>query len=127
MSALYQLSEQRHHVRYRPKDPIFITIQGHHSCKPVSVTDFNRNGVGLFSTCEENEITGKFIILDLISSQDRAILRFLSARVVFSAESESAANNPLVGSKRYGLQFVNLSALQKRQLDLITKKYTLRE
>ena len=126
MSSLTQLSEQRQYVRYRPKDPIYIVIQGDHSCKPARVTDISSSGVGFYSTCAESEISGKFIILDLVSRQDRSILRFLSARVVFSAKNETAKDS-LVGSKRYGLQFINLSALEKRQLDLITKKYTLRE
>ncbi len=123
--SLTRSTEQRDHVRYRLKDSLFAVIQGYYIDTPACIVDLNRNGVGFYSTCEESELTGKFIVLDIISDRNRAILRSLSARVVFACAPFQNKNDPNVAPKRYGLQFVNLSPLEKRQLELITKKYVL--
>lgn len=124
MSIEKRSLEQRGHVRYRLKKNIFISVQGDSFEDLVTVVDLNRNGVGFCSGCKCSEPAGKFILLDLISDREQVILRSLAARVVFSCETrptgKEAAEEP---ERRYGLKFVQLSALQKRQLDIITKKY----
>jgi hypothetical protein len=127
MSSHNQSTEQRHHVRYRLKDNFFAAIQGEYFNNPACIVDLNRNGVGFYSVCEESELTGKFIVLDLISDRNRAILLSLRSQVVFTCVTSQHKNDPNDAPKRYGVQFVNLSALEKRQLDLITKKYALPE
>ncbi len=127
MTSRNRSFEQRHHVRYRLKDTIFIVIQGNYFDPPPKVADLNRNGVGFYSAGKGREPTGKIIIFDLISGRNRAILRSLAARIVFTSEASPHKNDPNNAQKRYGLEFVNLSALEKRQLDLITKKYALLE
>ncbi|MCF6185986.1 MAG: hypothetical protein L3J49_00695 [Desulfobulbaceae bacterium] len=120
--------EQRGHVRYQLKENIFVAIQGNYFEDLASVVDFNSNGVGFFSVCKGREPAGKFIIFDLISDREQVILRSLSARVIFTCEI-SLTNKETIdeASRRYGLKFIHLSALQKRQLDIITKKYALPE
>ena len=121
--SLIPLTEQRHHVRYRLNDSLFAAIQGEYFDNPVCVVDLNRNGVGFYSVCEESELTGRVIILDLVSERNRTVLRSLSARVVFTSATGPHKNEQTDAPKRYGLQFVNLSSLKKRQLDLITQQY----
>jgi hypothetical protein len=120
-------TEQRHHVRYRPKDTLLAAIQGDYCDNPACIVDLNKNGIGFYSLCKESELTGKYILLDLISDGNRAILKSLSGRVVFTCATSKNKNDPKEAPKRYGLQFVNLSTLEKRLLDLITKKYALPE
>jgi len=128
MSTENHLQEQRGHVRYQLKENIFVAIQGGYFDDLAGVVDFNRNGVGFYSVCKCTKPAGRFIMLDLISDREQVILRSLLARVVFSCETgptiKEGTEEP---ARRYGLKFVNLSALQKRQLDIITKKYALPE
>ena len=119
--------EQRHHVRYRLKENIFVAIQGSSFDSLANVADLNRRGIGFYSVSEGRELTGKVILLDLISDKKHTIIRSLSARVVFTYETTQHENDRTKSSKRYGLKFVNLSTLEKRLLDLITKKYALTE
>lgn len=121
--SLNRLTEQRHHIRYRLNDSLFAAIQGEYFDNPACVIDLNRNGVGFYSVCEKGELTGRVVVLDLISDKNRVVLRSLSARVVFTTATGAYKNDPTDAPKRYGLQFVNLSSLKKRQLDLITKQY----
>ena len=127
MSSQNLSFEQRHHVRYQPKDSLFVSIQGDCFDNPACVADLSRNGVGFYSARMDNELIGKVIVLDLVSGPDRAILRLLSARIDFSREARQLSNDSGDSLMRCGLQFINLSALEKRQLDLITKKYALSE
>jgi len=127
MSSDNRSSERRHHIRYRLKNTVFATIQGDYFAHLACVTDLNSNGVGFYCTDEGKTFPGKFIILDLVSDRNRSILCSLSARIVFATETGRRKNDLETVPKRYGFKFVNLSALEKRQLDLITKKYALSE
>lgn len=120
-------SEQRHHVRYRLNNALFADIQGGYFTSPASIIDLNRMGFSIYSEGRDKELTGKFIALNLVSDRNRAILRSLSARVVYSCAwtGENNGSEQDEAPKRYGLQFVNLSTLEKRLLDRITKKYSL--
>ncbi len=124
MSTENRSLEQRDHVRYKLKENIFAVILGDYFENPASVVDFNREGVGLYAVCRGREPAGKCIILDFISDRKQVILRSLSARVVFTCEPRPSNDETTEEiSRRCGLKFVHLSALQKRQLDIITKKY----
>jgi len=127
MSSSNQSPEQRQHIRYRLKENIFVAIHGHYFDSLANVADLNRRGIGFYSESGERGLAGKVLVLDLISDSNHAIIRSLSARVVFGYETTQHENDPAESSKRYGLKFVNLSTLEKRQLDLITKKYALTE
>jgi hypothetical protein len=108
------------------KKNIFISIQESSFEHPANIADLNRNGVGFYSVNGDKDLEGKVILLDLVSDKNRAIIRSLSARVVFACETtQHETDTATTSSKRYGLKFVNLSALEKRVLDLITKKYAL--
>ncbi len=121
--SLTRSTEKRQHVRYRLKGSLFAAIQGEYFVNPACLIDLNRNGIGVYSVCEKSELTGKFVVLDLISERNRSVLRSLPARVVFASATAPDENDPPNAPKRYGLEFVNLSPLKKRQLDLITKQY----
>ncbi len=128
MSSSNRSREQRHHVRYQLKEKFSVGIQGGSFDGLAGVVDLNCYGIGFSAVSEGRELVGKFITLDLISHQNQVMLKSLSARVVFVGETipfekDTAAET----ANRYGVKFVNLSALQKRQLDIITKKYTLAE
>lgn len=119
-------TEQRSHVRYRMKDSLTVAMQG--DCDSLAcIVDLNSKGIGISSVCEESELAGKLIALDLITEDNRVIMRSLSARLVFSMPESTLNNNPHNRLKRYGLQFVNLSALEIRLIDLIIKNYALPE
>ena len=119
--------EQRRHIRYRLKENIYIDIQGNYFDSPASVADLNRSGLGFYSVSKEQELADKFIVLDLMFNKSHFILRSLTARVVFTSETTPHEKDTAEASRRYGLQFVNLSPLQKKQLDLVTKKYAKSE
>jgi len=124
MSSENRSLEQRGHVRYQLKENIFVAISGGYFEEPAGVVDFNGKGIGLYAVCRGREPACKNIIFDLISDREQVILRSLSARVVFtSAISPADQETTEETSIRCGLKFVNLSALQKRQLEMITKKY----
>ncbi len=124
MSSENHSPEQRGHVRHQLKENIFVAIPGHYFDEPVRVVDFNSKGIGLYAVCRGKEPACKNIILDLISDREQVLLRSLLARVVFTCAIRPADKKTTEGhSRRCGLKFVNLSALQKRQLDIITKKY----
>lgn len=118
-------TEKRDLVRNRMKDSLFAAIQGNYCDSPGWIIDLTRNGIGFYSVCEESELAGKLISLDLIADGDRVIMRSLSARLVYSTPENQFTSETPAGLKRYGLQFVNLSALEKRLLDLIINNYTL--
>ncbi len=125
MSSRTGSPEQRHHIRHQLNGNIFVDIQGNYFDSLASVTDLNRSGVGFYSVSEARELADKFIILDLVFDRNHVILRSLLSRVVFTYETIQHEKGTAQASRRYGLKFVNLSALQKRQLDLITKEYTM--
>ena len=128
MSTENYSSEQRGHIRHQLKKNIFVAIQGDYFKDLGRVVDFNKKGVGVYAVCGSRASSGKCIILDLISDREQVILRSLSARVVFtSATGPNSRETTEEPSRRCGLKFVHLSALQKRQLDIITKKYARSE
>ena len=119
--------EQRSHIRYRLKENIYVDILGNYFDNLASVADLNRSGVGFYSVSKEKKLADKFIVLDLMFDRSRFILRSLTARVAFTSETSPHEKDTAEASRRYGLEFVNLSPLQKKQLDLITKKYAKSE
>lgn len=119
--------EQRRHIRYRLKENIYVDVLGNYFDSLACVADLNRSGVGFYSVSKGRKLADKFIVLDLIFNRDHFVLRSLTARVVFTYKTTPHEKDTTEVSRRYGLQFVNLSPLQKRQLDLITKKYALPE
>lgn len=122
-----QRTEKRDLVRYRMKESLFAAIQGNYCDSLAWIVDLTTNGIGFCSVCEESELTGKRIFLDLITDGDRVIMRSLSARLVHTAPAEHLTGGRPAGLQRYGLQFVNLSALETRLLDIIIKNYSLPE
>lgn len=127
MSSRTRSPEQRHHIRYQLNENIFVDIQGNYFDSLASVTDLNRSGIGFYSVSEARELADKFIVLDLVFDRNHVILRSLLCRVVFTYETIQHKKGIAEASRRYGLKFVNLSALQKRELAIITKKYALPE
>ena len=123
MSSSTRPAELRHHTRYPIKGDIFLVVQGGMAGAPISVTDLSKGGVGLSVADAGNDLADKYVLVDLISDNRQIILRSLASRVVFGpAEKEKTGETAGAGS-RYGLQFVHLSPLQKRQLGMITRKY----
>jgi hypothetical protein len=119
-------TENRQHPRYRMKDTLVAAMQG--ECDSLAcIVDLNRKGIGIFSECEESTLAGKLVVLDLISDENRYIMRSLSARLVFSSPERRHSTDPGGKLIRYGLQFVNLSPLEHRLLDMIIKNYALPE
>ncbi len=118
------LPEQRRCARHQPNKKIYIDILGKHCDNLAVVADLNRGGIGFYSVREEKELKEKFIVFDLVFERGHFLLRSLSAKIVFSneitPEQKKVFTEP---SRRYGLQFVNLSNLQKKQLDVIAEKY----
>lgn len=118
-----QTSDKRRFIRCRVQNNLFAHIEGKYFDEPATILDLNQNGIALLAVRERRDMTGKSIVLHLISDQDRAILRSLSARVVYSRLEDQHATELDETSKRYGLQFVNLSSLEELLLDNITKNY----
>ena len=122
------LPEQRRCFRHRPDKKIYIDILGKHCDSLAVVADLNRTGIGFYSVCEERKLEEKFIAFDLVFDRGHFLLRSLSARIVFTNEiTPQQKKDCTEPSRRYGVQFVNLSNLQKKQLDVITEKYTCPE
>ena len=119
--------EQRHYDRFRLNGALFAAIQGDNFYNPACVVDLNRAGGCISWVSDEDDLTGKYIKLDLISDKNRSILRSLQAKVVYFCADGQNENNQNNSAKRYGLQFVNLTALERRMLDHITRKYALQE
>lgn len=118
--------ENRQHPRYLMKDTLVAAMQG--ECDSLAcIVDLNRKGIGIFSECGESTLAGRLVILDLISDENRIIMRALSARLVFSSPKSPLSDDPGYRLTRYGLQFVNLSPLDYRLLDMIIKNYALPE
>ena len=120
MSSSTRASELRHHTRYPIENDIFLVVQGGAPGAPINVIDLSKGGVGLSVADSADDLSDKYILVDLVSDNNQIILRSLATRVVFRpAEKEKTGDT----AGRYGLQFVHLSPLQKRQLGMITKKY----
>ena len=119
--------EQLHQVRYQLNENIFVDIRGNYLDDLASVTDLNSSGIGFYSVSEARELADKFIMLDLVFDRNHVILRSLLSRVVFTYETIQHEKGTAEALRKYGLKFVNLSALKKRQLDIIVKKYALPE
>ncbi len=122
-----QAMEKRSLVRYRMKDALFAAIQGENGYSMANVVDLNSNGAGLHLAGKEKNLPEEVIMFDLLSQEKRIVLRSLLARVVYTRAANPHGNDGGDPPKRYGLQFVNLSALEKRMLDLVAKKYGLPE
>ncbi len=123
MSSSTQPSELRHHTRYPIENDIFLVVQGCIPGTPLSVTNLSKGGVGLSVSDGINDLTDKYVLVDLISNRNQIILRSLATRVVFGSRTDGNGGDAVDSAGRYGLQFVHLSPLQKRQLGMITKKY----
>lgn len=119
--------EQRHHVRHQLKNNIFVEIRGNLFDGLFTVTDLSKGGLGFESTCQVRKLEGKRLLLDLVFDKNKAILRSLLSQVVFSHDTIQSKQGISEISGRYGLQFVGLSELDKRLLDLISKKYVLHD
>ncbi|MDY0350696.1 MAG: PilZ domain-containing protein [Desulfobulbaceae bacterium] len=122
-----QAMEKRSLVRYRMKDALFAAIQVENSYSMANVVDLNSNGAGLHLAGKEKNLPEEVIMFDLLSQEKRIVLRSLLARVVYTRAANPHGNDGGDPPKRYGLQFVNLSALEKRMLDLVAKKYGIPE
>ncbi|HHB75701.1 MAG TPA: PilZ domain-containing protein [Desulfobulbus sp.] len=123
MSSNTRPAELRNHTRYPIKNDIFLVVQGCMPGTPLSVTDLSKGGVGLSVNDEIHDLADKYVLVDLISESNQIILRSLATRVVFGSMPDGNGGDTVDSAGRYGLQFVHLSPLQKRQLGMITKKY----
>ncbi|MEA2114538.1 MAG: hypothetical protein U9P36_04030 [Thermodesulfobacteriota bacterium] len=106
------------------KDSILAVIRGDLNISLTCVRDMNVNGLG----CEiksGKKIKQRPVILDLISKRNRIILRSLPACIVFTNETTLPKKDEKTVWRRCGIKFGNLSTLQKRQLDIIIKKYAI--
>jgi len=121
MAQTNQPAEQRLYPRYPLKDEIFLSIQGDARQSSCSLTDLSEGGAGCLAGDDKPALDDRFIRCDLIS-EDQIILRSLTARVIFRDNGQGAKNDP-DPLRRYGLQFINLTPLQKRQLNMIARKY----
>jgi len=113
-------AEQRLYPRYPLREEIFLSVQGDAPQSSCSLTDLSEGGAGCLADDEKTGLKDRFILCDLVSENDQIILRSLTARVVFMDD----AKNNHSGTRRYGLQFINLTPLQKRQLSMIARKYS---
>jgi c-di-GMP-binding flagellar brake protein YcgR len=127
MSSKNQPSEQRNHNRYQLKDPFYVIIQGIACDTPARVADLSKNGIGFYALDEEKQLQDKFILLDLVTNNNQIMLRSLSGRIVFSKDERGNGEDTDEATSRCGLQFINLSSLQKKQLGIITRKYARSE
>ena len=125
MALCTKSNEQRYHVRHLLKENIFVDIRGNLFNGLFSVTDLSKGGLGFTSTCQVKRLEGKRLLLDLVFDKNKAIIRSLLSKVVFSQDTSQRRKGLDETSGRYGLQFVGLSDLEKRLLDLISKKYVL--
>jgi|GEM_PF-970002 len=122
MAQTNQPAEQRLYPRYPLKVEIFLSIQGDARQSSCSLTDLSEGGAGCLSDEDKSALDDRFIRCDLISENDQIILRSLTAKVIFCDDRLKKKNDP-DPPRRYGLQFVNLTPLQKRQLNMIARKY----
>jgi c-di-GMP-binding flagellar brake protein YcgR len=122
MAQTNRSAEQRLYHRYPLKDEIFLSIQGDARQSSCSLTDLSEGGAGCLSGDDKPALDDRFIRCDLISENDQVILRSLTARVIFCDTGQEQKNDP-DPLRRYGLQFINLTPLQKRQLSMIARKY----
>ena len=125
MSSRTRSPEQRHHIRYQLNENIFVDIQGNYFDSLASVTDLNRSGVGFYSVSEAREVADKFIVQNLVFDRNHVMPLVTERAQGTDGCTIQHKKGTVESSRRYGLKFVNLSALQKRQLDIITKKYAL--
>jgi len=117
-------AEQRLYPRYPLREEIFLSIQGDNRPPSCSLTDLSEAGAGCLAEDNTSALEDRFILCDLISQNEQIILRSLTARVIFSDNTFKKKTNSTSGeTRRYGLQFINLTPLQKRQLSIITRKY----
>ena len=117
-------AEQRLYPRYPLREEIFLSIQGDKRPPSCSLTDLSEAGAGCLAEDNTSALEDRFILCDLISQNEQIILRSLTARVIFSDNTPKKKTNSTSGEiRRYGLQFINLTPLQKRQLSMITRKY----
>jgi len=123
MSSSTRPSELRHYTRYPIENDIFLVVQGRMPGIPLSVTDLSKGGVGLSVKDEIDDLADKYVLVDLVSESNQIILRSLATRVVFGSMTDGYDRDTVDSAGRYGLQFVHLSPLQKRQLGMITQKY----
>jgi len=121
MAQTNQPAEQRLYPRYPLKNEIFLSIQGDARQSSCSLTDLSEGGAGCLAGDENSALEDRFILCNLIS-EDQIILRSLTARVIFR-DNEQKKKNTSDPLKHYGLQFINLTSLQKRQLNMIARKY----
>jgi hypothetical protein len=123
--CITHLAEKRSLVRYRMKNTLFAVIQGKDSHNMASIIDLNRKGIGFHLSCREKDLGDEFILLDLVSEKKRHVMRSLLARVVYARAADRPGNDSGDAPKRFGLEFVNLSVLEKRMIDLVARKYAL--
>ncbi len=123
MSSSTRPAELRHNTRYPIKHDIFLVVQGCEQSTLYSVTDLSKGGVGLSVDDGQKDLADKYVLVDLISDKNQIILRSLAARVVFIVDPSTKRRKTVGAAGSYGLKFVHLSPLQKRQLGMITKKY----
>ncbi len=122
MAHTNRSAEQRLYPRYPLREDIFLSIQGDDRRPSCSLTDLSEAGAGCLAEDDKTALEDRFILCDLISENDQIILRSLTARVIFSDNAPNK-DDASRDSYRYGLQFINLTPLQKRQLGMIARKY----
>ena len=124
MSSHHLKPDQRQSNRLQMKNSILAVIRGDLDDPVARVKDMNANGLGCYIKSRK-KMERMPVILDLISENDRAILRSLPAQIVFSNETILSKKDTTAVWSRCGIRFGNLSTLQKIQLDLVIKKYAI--
>ena len=124
MSPHHLKFDQRHSNRLQMKNSILAVIRGDFDDPIARVKDMNVNGLGCYIK-SRIKMERMPVILDLISENDRVILRSLPAQIVFSNETILPEKDTTAEWRRCGIRFGNLSTLQERQLDLVIKKYAI--
>ena len=96
MSPHHLKPDQRHSNRLQMKNSILAVIRGDFDDPIARLKDLNVNGLGCYIK-SRIKMERMFVILDLISENDRAILRSLPGQVKLHRQSRWLRESPWKG------------------------------
>ncbi len=124
MSYHNSKSDQRRRNRLQMKKSLFATIRGNLEGSVVRIKDMNADGLGC-SIDGVKKIEPMPVVLDLVSTRNRTLIRSLTACIVFTDRVTQTRKDARAVRRRCGISFVNLSTLQTRLLNRIIAKYAI--
>ena len=119
----YIVANRRKHIRYRSKDMVFVSLKSDYKEKWGKLIDISEGGLSLCYHAANNT-NGDYTQLGIYPFNSEFSIENVHFRTVTDIDVTDLQENGSKNLRRKGLQFQNLAAVQKADINYFTENYS---